>query len=148
MEPWEIAVIVIASLIGLYILFFLMRLLFALLWRSSMHERLRSLSYIIKEELNIMKKYDDFFENHISERPSHLLNETWIRDTQGDILLYARKHQIEEKDMETLNDLFANYQRIAARYNRDIIGYEYWRANVVFRYLFNLFGLKQRQRLA
>jgi hypothetical protein len=48
---------------------------------------------------------------------------------------------------ESLDDLNLNYRRIVANYDSDLIGYDYWRRHPLFRYLFLLFGFRERKRL-
>lgn len=57
----------------------------------------------------------------------------------------------ENDDYETmrslLNDLNTNYRRIVATYNTDLLGYDYWRKQFLYCFLFFLFGFRGKSRL-
>lgn len=165
MEPWLIAVIVIASLVGAYLVFFIFRLIHVLHFRKSIYRRLGALTVIIEEEKDMLtpiyvrlRKEGEINEEEpfFVELDQHSLigshNESRIKKMQEEGHLLAsklKKHATSDENtvFYFLEDLEKNYQRIAAQYNRDLIGYEYWRKHPLYRFLFVFFGFRQRQRL-
>ena len=161
MEPWLIAVIVIASLLGLYIFFFLTRLFRVLSFRKAMRQKLDGCLLCLREEAEIMLgllQKEGFIEDkerlneYASSFAEHHGDETWIKQAQETTSRSFGKIetqcQVKNKEaFEKMSDLLLNYQKIALRYNRDLLGYEYWRKNPLYRWIFNLLGFKKRQRL-
>jgi hypothetical protein len=48
---------------------------------------------------------------------------------------------------EPLDDVNANYRRLVATYDSDLVGYDYWRKSPLFRVLFFLLGFRKKKRL-
>lgn len=46
-----------------------------------------------------------------------------------------------------LDDLNSNYRRMVATYNSDLVGYEYWRKQPLYRGWFFLFGFRKKERI-
>lgn len=46
-----------------------------------------------------------------------------------------------------LDDLNSNYRRMVATYNSDLVGYEYWRKQPLYRAWFFLFGFRKKERI-
>lgn len=61
---------------------------------------------------------------------------------------YLSKGQEFVQMKESLNDVNANYRRIVAQYDNDLGGYNYWRKHFMFRWLFFIFGYREKRRLS
>ena len=48
---------------------------------------------------------------------------------------------------EPLEDVNANYRRLVATYDSDLVGYDYWRKSPLFRIPFFLLGFRKKKRL-
>lgn len=46
-----------------------------------------------------------------------------------------------------LDDLNSNYRRMVATYNSDLVGYEYWRKQALYRGWFFLLGFRKKERI-
>ena len=173
MEPWLIVVIVFASIIGLYLLLCFFSVLRIFHFRKALRKRLTALSIVLGEERVVMDRLvaayrdagmlnegtDILAISGLAPIEGNIRDEAKIKSLQESVLtLLARIQSLPEEKLPKevrkanealylrLSDLVANYQRIATFYNRELIGYEYWRRHPIWRWPFSL-GFRERKRL-
>ncbi len=173
MEPWLIVVIVFASIFGTYLLICLFSVFRIFHFRRALKMRLIALSAILSEERSALdvlvvtyreagflgEESDALAISSLAPIAGILRDEAKVKSLQESIMsLLRRIESFEGKGLSSaqrneneaifarLEDLVANYRRIAALYNRELIGYEYWRRHPIWRWPFSL-GFRERKRL-
>ncbi|MCI2055494.1 MAG: hypothetical protein LKJ81_05050 [Bacilli bacterium] len=167
---WILVVIVIIYLAGFFYL-----LINISNFKNSMEKRVVGLSFIFAEKKDILLSlytlYDkasvplDDSDNDAAAKVRWLktdvmkdddvetINET-LNALQRRLTLLAESQSYIKKSNDFVNyvsalkDLDANYHRIVALYNNDLVGYNYWRRVVIYRFLWDMFGFKDKKRLS
>ncbi len=165
---------VLSVLAFLYLLGFLLCYIFLLGFNRKLKKRVTAFSILFSEKIEaLLALYHSFKEAKVKfseadlEAVRNVANLKNKRIKGSDIPFYRetistlekRLHYLaeenswlkKEEDYETmlslLNDLNANYRRIVATYNSDLLGYEYWRKQILYSFLFYLFGFREKSRI-
>ena len=166
----------ILTLIGLVYVFFAIYTIIVLFdFRGKLRKRLVALSVLFTEKKEILLSLYDLYlkaklpltpdikamKKTTAALPTEPKNEeealniaATLSDFQRRLSLLAEEeryillHQDYISYANSLKDLENNYHRIIAAYNTDLNGYEYWRKNILYRWLTWVFRFRKRRRLA
>jgi sulfur carrier protein ThiS len=173
---WWLWLLWILGVVGLlYLAGFFICLGSLLNFRSRLRKRTRALSVLFAEKKDILlSMYALFVKANIPLQPADKDEATKVRWVLTDVkqssdtlavnatlssfekhLSYlAQGQEIIEKDahyldsFSALQDLDMNYRRIAAVYNSDLVGYDYWRKHPLYGFWFWVDGFKEQKRLS
>lgn len=173
-EAWQVWLLVLSILLGIYLLFAIYVVQRLYHYSSSMAQRLKAINVILAEKkeilLTMLVLYDeegihlDTAESKAAEKVRWLKIET--KDVQQVIeivetfdVLQKRLSYLAENDghikenrsyqihKSALDDLDGNYRRIVALFDHDLALYKYWKKNLLYRHIFEVLPLTEWQRL-
>ncbi len=162
-------VIVVIYLIGFFYCFALLHS-----FKKKMNKRIVGISIVFNEKKEVLLALDSYYRDAKMEYEEEDLQ--CVRDVaalkngrlkETDVTCYRDTLQRLEKrlrfkadsnpwikagsDYETmtafLSDLNRNYRSIVAIYNSDLLGYEYWRRCLIYRFIFIVLGFRKKERL-
>ncbi|MDY0100611.1 MAG: hypothetical protein WCZ47_04825 [Bacilli bacterium] len=170
----KITIIIVASLIGLYLLFFLLVLFVISTFKKRLGKRQLALHLILQQRKDIIvnmyalalkekidfekqlksaiKKLQKDEERHIHEHDI-LLELSRIEKLSLDLINFLKTQRsfkkkeefiLFQKELEELDELKRQHISI---YNHDVEGYNYWVRFLTYRYLFVLFKVETKKRL-
>ena len=172
MEPWQIAVLVISIVVGVYILLIATDGIFISTFRSIFRKHNMALGVMIhtkydniKKLLDILHKYDidvpgkyieiidgidanSFRDQELEECIKARNDLAYLRNEL--VFLSSTKENLQ-KNMEliraknAITEMDANYRTLVAMYNADVLGYNYWINFLPCRYIKHIFKLKEKQ---
>ncbi len=171
---WKIAYLLLAIGAIVYLIGFFSCFISLLGFKRKLAKRIAALSIVFSEKREVLLALDTYYREAKMEcseadlecvRKVAAMQEKRIKDT--DVPFYYETLSSLEKrlryladsnswikagdDFETmlslLSDLNGNYRRIAAVYNSDLLGYEYWRKQIFYRLWFFLFGFRKKERI-
>jgi hypothetical protein len=174
MEPLTILYIVLAALLALYILG-LIYCFFAILdFRGRLKKRIAALSVLFGEKKDVLMSLADYYRKadldltdednkalalvastdckNVKEKEAQEIHDMLSSFEKRLTYLGASNAWIRRGDeyqslAAVLSDLDANYRRIVAIYNSDLVGYEYWRKTPLYRLWLYLLGFRKKKRL-
>ena len=167
MQPWLIAIIVIA---GLYVLLLVTNTIFVISFYIIMNKHNRAIKIILKSKLDslkeLVKNMTNNWEMEVNSDDIHLLDDSqrmldekeFIKECDNikKNLSYINNEltsKCEENESvinsdeyilikENIKQLDSVYRSNVIMYNADVLGYNYWIRFLPFRYLWLLFRLK------
>lgn len=175
MPGLSIALWIVSILALLYALWGIYCTVFLINFRDKMAKRLVALSILFEEKkevlLSLYALYDKAKVPLDDADKDAAMKVRWLKaaivkdddvksivSTLSDLerrltLLSEEESYIKESEdfvdyMATLADLEASYHRIAAAYNSDLLGYEYWRKRPLYRWIFFLCRFREKQRIS
>ena len=172
MEPYEIVIIVVASIIGLWLLLFLVDLIFVLGFFRIFKKHKKAITVVLYTKLENMRKLFSVMKQSgikIDDRLVKILNEVNENDfadpssaefdksknalsyLKDEIMFLANQYPdlnsnidfIQAKNNISESDLI--YRNNVTMYNADVLGYNYWISFVPCGFVFKLFKLKKKQ---
>ena len=172
MEPYEIVIIVIASIIGLWLLLFFVDLIFVLGFFRIFKKHKKAITVVLYTKLENMRKLFSVMKQSgikIDDRLVKVLNEVNENDfadpssaefdksknalsyLKDEIMFLANQNPdlnsnidfIQAKNNISESDLI--YRNNVTMYNADVLGYNYWISFVPCGFVFKLFKLKKKQ---
>ena len=172
MEPYEIVIIVIASIIGLWLLLFFVDLIFVLGFFRIFKKHKKAITVVLYTKLENMRKLFSVMKQSgikIDDRLVKILNEVNENDfadpssaefdksknalsyLKDEIMFLANQYPdlnynidfIQAKNNISESDLI--YRNNVTMYNADVLGYNYWISFVPCGFVFKLFKLKKKQ---
>ena len=172
MEPYEIVIIVIASIIGLWLLLFLVDLIFVLGFFRIFKKHKKAITVVLYTKLENMRKLFSVMKQSgikIDDRLVTVLNEVNENDfadpssakfdksknalsyLKDEIMFLANQNPdlnsnidfIQAKNNISESDLI--YRNNVTMYNADVLGYNYWISFGPCGFVFKLFKLKKKQ---
>ncbi|MCR4562960.1 MAG: hypothetical protein K5694_07160, partial [Bacilli bacterium] len=60
---------------------------------------------------------------------------------------YIKQSEDLQRYLLTLSDIEKSYHRVAAAYNNDLAGFNYWRTRAIYRWIFFIFRVKMKDRI-
>ena len=167
MQPWLIAIIVIA---GLYVLLLITNTIFVISFYIIMNKHNRAIKIILKSKLDSLKELikqmtnnwgieiknenmhlldesermldeKDFIKNcdEIKKNLSYINNELTILCDENESINNCDEYILIKENIKQLDSV---YRSNVIMYNADVLGYNYWIRFLPFRYLWLLFRLK------
>ena len=172
MEPYEIVIIVIASIVGLWLLLFFVDLIFVLGFFRIFNKHKKAIIVVLYTKLENMRKLFSVMKQSgikIDDRLVKVLNEVNENDfsdpssaefdksknalsyLKDEIMFLANQYPdlnsnidfIQAKNNISESDLI--YRNNVTMYNADVLGYNYWISFVPCGFVFKLFKLKKKQ---
>ena len=172
MEPYEIVIIVIASIVGLWLLLFFVDLIFVLGFFRIFKKHKKAITVVLYTKLENMRKLFSVMKQSgikIDDRLVKVLNEVNENDfadpssaefdksknalsyLKDEIMFLANQYPdlnsnidfIQAKNNISESDLI--YRNNVTMYNADVLGYNYWISFVPCGFIFKLFKLKKKQ---
>lgn len=172
MEPYEIVIIVIASIVGLWLLLFFVDLIFVLGFFRIFKKHKKAITVVLYTKLENMRKLFSVMKQSgikIEDRLVKVLNEVNENDfadpssaefdksknalsyLKDEIMFLANQYPdlnsnidfIQAKNNISESDLI--YRNNVTMYNADVLGYNYWISFVPCGFVFKLFKLKKKQ---
>lgn len=172
MEPYEIVIIVIASIVGLWLLLFFVDLIFVLGFFRIFKKHKKAIIVVLYTKLENMRKLFSVMKQSgikIDDRLVKVLNEVNENDfadpssaefdksknalsyLKDEIMFLANQYPdlnsnidfIQAKNNISESDLI--YRNNVTMYNADVLGYNYWISFVPCGFVFKLFKLKKKQ---
>lgn len=172
MEPYEIVIIVIASIVGLWLLLFFVDLIFVLGFFRIFKKHKKAITVVLYTKLENMRKLFSVMKQSgikIDDRLVKILNEVNENDfadpssaefdksknalsyLKDEIMFLANQYPdlnsnidfIQAKNNISESDLI--YRNNVTMYNADVLGYNYWISFVPCGFVFKLFKLKKKQ---
>lgn len=172
MEPYEIVIIVIASIVGLWLLLFFVDLIFVLGFFRIFKKHKKAITVVLYTKLENMRKLFSVMKQSgikIDDRLVKVLNEVNENDfadpssaefdksknalsyLKDEIMFLANQYPdlnsnidfIQAKNNISESDLI--YRNNVTMYNADVLGYNYWISFVPCGFVFKLFKLKKKQ---
>ena len=167
MQPWLIAIIIVA---GLYVLLLIANTTFVISFYIIMNKHNRAIKIILKSKLDslkeLIKKMTNNWGMEINNEDMHLLDESQTMLDEKDFIkdcdeikknlsyinnelnsLCEENESIKNDDeyiliKENIKQLDSVYRSNVIMYNADVLGYNYWIRFLPFRYLWLLFRFK------
>lgn len=142
---------------------------------SRLKKRLKAFAILFSEKREVILSLDAYYRKanltysqadrealaFVSAIPSRNLKDYEVRDIHETLASLEKRLRylgdgnewVKQSDdytsmMALLSDLSSNYRRIVAVYNRDLLGYEYWRKQPLYFIWFWLFGFRAKKRLS
>ena len=172
MEPYEIVIIVIASIVGLWLLLLFVDLIFVLGFFRIFKKHKKAITVVLYTKLENMRKLFSVMKQSgikIDDRLVKVLNEVNENDfadpssaefdksknalsyLKDEIMFLANQYPdlnsnidfIQAKNNISESDLI--YRNNVTMYNADVLGYNYWISFVPCGFVFKLFKLKKKQ---
>ena len=172
MEPYEIVIIVIASIVGLWLLLFFVDLIFVLGFFRIFNKHKKAIIVVLYTKLENMRKLFSVMKQSgikIDDRLVNVLNEVNENDfddpssakfdksknalsyLKDEIMFLANQNPdlnsnidfIQAKNNISESDLI--YRNNVTMYNADVLGYNYWISFGPCGFVFKLFKLKKKQ---
>lgn len=172
MEPYEIVIIVIASIIGLWLLLFFVDLIFVIGFSRIFKKHKKAITVVLYTKLENMRKLFSVMKQSgikIDDRLVKVLNEVNENDfadpssaefdksknalsyLKDEIMFLANQNPdlnsnidfIQAKSNISESDLI--YRNNVTMYNADVLGYNYWISFAPCGFVFKLFKLKKKQ---
>lgn len=170
MEWWQILLYIVAMLLLVYFIFFFYSFDALLSFRSKEKKRALAFQVLLQEKKEmLLSLYSLIIEKGVARNESmdaaasrvrwlsiEKMKGKEIEEVNGTlsalekrILLSDALNGIEEAKSLTdaLDDINMNYRRLAALYNEEVDGYEYWRKALLFQWIFFVFGFRKIDRL-
>lgn len=171
---WKIIVLILIIAAILYLIGFFYCLATLMYFKRKIAKRVAALSIVYSEKREVLLALDEYFRTANMELDENDIGcVEAVRALKGgrlkekDIMFQQETLSALEKrlrfkaglnswvkagsDYETmisfLGDLNRSYRKIVAVYNSDLLGYEYWRKQPVYKYLFFIFGFRQKERI-
>jgi len=166
---------VLAILGLLYLLGFSLCLFSLADFSSRLKKRLNALAILFSEKRDVLLSLDAYYRKtgltyssadkealaFVSAVPSKNIKDIDVKATHDTLASLEKRLRylgdsnswIQQGDefapmMSLLSDLSSNYRRIIAVYNSDLLGYEYWRKQPLYRLWFFLLGFRAKKRLS
>lgn len=172
MEAYQIVLLVLGIILGLYILLFIMDVVFVLMFRKIFIKHNKALEVFlhykydnIKKLLTILDKYNvrigdkylrmfdeinpDCFSNQ--ESKSCLESRTSLSMLRDELVYLAEQNERLSKHGEirqaknNIIEMDANYRSLIAMYNADVLGFNYWISFFPTRFFYRLLKVKSKQ---
>lgn len=173
-EGWNIVILILLILFGLYIVLFITNLVFVNSFRSMMKRENKGIRVSLSAKLDILIKSKEVIEANgvkISEKTAHSL-----RYLDSEDFLEAQKDEFEKSTQELneaekeianilrssrkladndevellkslLKDINESLKTLYMRYNADVLGYNYWVRFTPCRFIFLLFKVKLKKTI-
>lgn len=175
MNGWYIFYWVLAIILLLYIVGLVYSLFSLLDFSGRLKKRLNAFAILFSEKREVILSLDAYYRKaglqysqadrealaFVSAIPSRNLKDYEVRSIQetlfalekrlrylGDSNEWVKQSDDYSSMMSLLSDLTNNYHRVVAIYNRDLLGYEYWRKQPLYFIWFYLFGFRGKKRLS
>ncbi len=171
MEWWQILLYVVSIILVLYVFGFFYALECILTFKEKIRKKTLAISILLSEKkdvltslYNLMKK--DIHEKSINENfekvDSLNLNKLKANDIesslfilttlQKQLVMFANSNEYKTSEnyrtfFDILTDLDTNYRKLAAVFNSDVTGYDYWRKTPLYRFVFFVLRFKEIKRL-
>ncbi len=171
MEWWQILLYVISIILVIYLFGMFYALECIITFRSRLKKKTLAISLLLSEKRDVLLSMLSLLEDQIEDESTkeNAAQVRWLKmdnlqskeidnylatmsSLQKRLVLFANSTEFKNNDnyltyFELLSDLDANYRKIAAIFNSDVVGYEYWRKTPLFRPLFFVFGFREIKRL-
>lgn len=166
---WVIAIMAVIYLIGLFFCWlFLLHFKKALRKRSASFlvlfaEKKEILLSVVKEYINsgydfdakdleLIRQVEECEKKRLKDDEiveiGELLNSLENRLKFLETSFPKEKRSLNHDTMiQLLKDIDNNYRRMATVYNSDLLGYNYWRKQIFYRWFFCLVGYREKQRI-
>jgi len=172
MEAYQIVLLVLGIILGLYILLFIMDVVFVLMFRKIFIKHNKALEVFlhykydnIKKLLTILDKYnvrigdkylrmfDEINPDCFSNQESKLCLEsrTSLSMLRDELVYLAEQNERLSKHGEirqaknNIIEMDANYRSLIAMYNADVLGFNYWISFFPTRFFYRLLKVKSKQ---
>ena len=172
MESWQVTVLIVGIVVGLYILLVATGATFILVFRSIFKKHNTALGIMLRTKYdNINKLVEVLNKNNVNVpfkyiemingvNPNSLINQeteeckkarndlAYLRNElvfliSSDVKLTKNMEIIRAKD--AITEMDANYRTLVAMYNADVLGYNYWINFLPTKYIRYIFRLKEKQ---
>ena len=172
MEPYEIVIIVIASIVGLWLLLFFVDLIFVLGFFRIFKKHKKAITVVLYTKLENMRKLFSVMKQSgikIEDRLVKVLNEVNENDfadpssaefdksknalsyLKDEIMFLANQYPdlnsnidfIQAKNNISESDLI--YRNNVTMYNADVLGYNYWISFLPCRFVFKLLKFQKKE---
>lgn len=172
MEAYQIVLLVIGIIAGLYLLLVVMDVIFVLTFRKIFIKHNKALEVFlhykydnIKKLLTILDKYnvrigdkylrmfDEINPDCFSNQESKLCLEarTSLSMLRDELVYLAEQNERLSKHGEirqaknNITEMDANYRNLIAMYNADVLGFNYWISFIPTRYIYKLLKVQSKQ---
>lgn len=171
MEWWQILLYSISIIIVVYVFGMFYALECLITFRTKIKKKTLAISLLLSEKRDVLLSLMTLLENDIHDESikESATKVRWLKmnnvsskdieaylfllsSLQKRLVLFANNGEYKNDEnfvayFEILSDLDANYRKIAATFNSQVVGYEYWRKTPLFKGLFFVFGFREIKRL-
>ena len=175
MEAYQIVLLVLGIILGLYILMVIMDVIFVLMFRKIFIKHNKALEVFlhykydnIKKLLTILDKYnvkigdkyirmfDEINPECFSNQESRACLEARasLSALRDELVYLAEKNERLSKHGEirqaknNITEMDANYRNLIAMYNADVLGFNYWVSFLPTRFIYKLLKVQSKQIIA
>lgn len=172
MEGYQVFLLVLGIIVGLYIILVIMDCIFITVFRRIFIKHNKALEVFlhykydnIKKLLDLLDKYnvrigdkylrmfEEIDTNSFSDQESQLCLEarTSLSMLRDELVYLAEQNETLSKHGEirqaknNITEMDSNYRNLIAMYNADVLGYNYWINFLPTRYIYKLFKVKNKQ---